>query len=554
MRLADVRARLGPAWDIVFSLSWLVLGWLCFIGRYRGEYPFLSLDSDTAQVASFAAARMAPPGHFAGDYLLADPRNYAFYSTVQIPIATYVTRVVGDLGLAFIAPIAVLVAMQGIGAYFFARHVFESRTFATFFSVSALSVVRLWPLSDYWGIRGYTTPRDWFQACLPLLLLLVLKHASSEKWRFALMALTGLMTYVHPVSTPPWALGIWLSLWFFLPSAWTHRKRVTHMVLYGSAFVLVALPFVLSFVGSSGLGAPIPPKAILEVIKVRFSAGYTDLGLAFRSLLAGTWQSGALLLVVLGSGLLTFHRQWRVLRWQAICAWTAALVTGTCLLPLIDHTVADALGRLPLEFDLIRGIRYLFLLAWLIGLGGLAQLAKRGGKLAIAAPAVGAGFVAFTLFYFPPSDFLEQGTTLASTGTLLPPMRPPTDRQKALSAAASRSDDAIFMASSTEDALALRFFSRRSVVYSYKDGGSFGYSNHAAMIDWRYRQLWFQSLAGREKLTGNVVPLERLNDFALLARRWGANHLFLAQPVPMFMLPAGSRMIFPGVSYSVIAL
>jgi hypothetical protein len=194
------------------------------------------------------------------------------------------------------------------------------------------------------------------------------------------------------------------------------------------------------------------------------------------------------------------------------------------------------------------------LLAWLIGLGGLAQLAKRGGKLAIAAPAMGAGFVAFTLFYFPPSDFLEQGTTLASTGTLLPPMRPPTDRQKALSAAASRSDDAIFMASSTEDALALRFFSRRSVVYSYKDGGSFGYSNHAAMIDWRYRQLWFQSLAGREKLTGNVVPLERLNDFALLARRWGANHLFLAQPVPMFMLPAGSRMIFPGVSYSVIAL
>ena len=49
-----------------------------------------------------------------------------------------------------------------------------------------------------------------------------------------------------------------------------------------------------------------------------------------------------------------------------------------------------------------------------------------------------------------------------------------------------------------DDGLAVRYVGHRAVAYSWKEGGIFAYSNHAALRDWFRRAVRMESIAGIE--------------------------------------------------------
>jgi hypothetical protein len=541
------------ACDIAMGLLWLLLGWVMFIGRYQGQFPFMDLDSDASQIASFAAAQ-GNPDAFVGDFLLNDPRNYNFYFTLQIPLARLMASVVGDIGLALIMPLPLLYALQGFGFYLWGRTLFGHRFFGLLFSVAVLPVIRIVETADYWGARGFTTPRDWFQAILPYILVLALTKAGTRRGRFLVMGLTGLLIYVHPVSTPPWACAIWLGLWWGLPNSMSLRQKAVEMASLAGVFLVLSAPFFSRFLWG-GKQDPVPVEDVLLVLKYRYQAGYWDLSLVLKEVIRIAHTSGTLYFSTLGAYLLWRRRSSLRPRLLVVASWFAGLVLLGIIAVWVDHTLAELAGRVPVQLDLVRAVRYLFPLGWMLGFWGFAQLVLNVGNVAVKSIsfATSMAFVISLFVRYPMPDFLSPGWALIRSGTLFPAAAAPTPLQGAIDAVKRVTPvGSRFFATNMQDAAVLRYQGLRPVVFSYKDGGTLGYSNHRALLLWFGRDKVFTGLFGRSDRWREIpLTFELASRMVDVARAWNADYILY--PGAMFPL-VGTEIAYQNEIYTLMKL
>ena len=476
--------RLDAALLVVF----LLLAAFYQLARLSSGFPNVLLSSDAANLAGFAAATQYPD-LFKGDLILNNPANFRLYSTIHIPLLRLLESWLGNFGLAFSVLIGPHVFLQLFGFYWFGRILFRSRYWALLFSLMVAAPVPL-PLGEVWGIVKDALPRFTFQVILIFLLGLGLLWRSTPRRWYGLMICAGLLAFIHPVSTPVWGATLLVGFWPLLPAEWPLKRRLWQLIKLGLAFSAALLPYLLIYLsyhqGGSG-GSDY--NLLYTIITEYFPDNIYDLPAALATFLS----------MLSGNGLLWFGLAGLVLTFLCLPAerdnlaqlvfWMLGLFLVAILLPGFEQGIEKQFRIIPLQTELVRGIRYfvpLLLMLWLLPLAALAERLKNRW--------LGRGFMALGLLSavfwmavnpLQPLNELQNAAACLGQGKLICPLRQELAQTlAAVKTLTPENSTFAIMRQNWSNGTEIRYLSLRPLVYAFKDKGFLVYSNHAVLQRW----------------------------------------------------------------------
>lgn len=523
-------------------LIFIFISFIYTIGRTGDSFSRMSLlNGDAANIASFAAA-LDHPDLFSKDPLLSNPDNFAFYFTIHVPMIRLLNHVFGNYGTAFISLLFPILFAQLMGFYYLGNVLYHNRFWAFLLAIVTAVSVTL-PLGEFWGFYVDPIPRLLFQAFLPFLLGAAIKWGGQAKFWPWIMGCAGLLVYAHPVSAPAWGVAILLGLWFSVPSSITSTHRFKMMIMSGLFFLIVITPFAVNYLTTFSHSQAKDYDQVMEILSYRFSPGYLNLPLALQIFYQEIINSnlinrGLWIWTGVGFGLVTYLQKKNSIQNRysyVLASWWIGLLLISVALPLIEHEALKALRRTPLEFDLIRGLRYTIPLLWMVSFWALSEVYNValqtsrmyhfGDKLwSLLVAIAGIGMV---FFWMNENQFISR-TNISSTYAcwkqelFLCPQPEATARADFLDAirVLTPPGSSIFYSD-----LAVRYYALRSITYTNKDGGALGYANHDELIKW-YKQN--QELVAISAYTQNKSLV--LKAYLEFARSYGSDY-FVLQPV-----------------------
>lgn len=514
--------------DALICAGFAVYAVLFAFGRWQGCRPFLHLGGDAANIASYAAA-LADPVAFRGDSSLGDPAALRFYATLHIPLLRVLRPLAGDWGSAYALLLGPHVFAIGVGFYWLGRRVFGRRAWALLFAVANLAPVWL-DLGEFWGPYKDALPRVGFQAALPWLWWLALSEAPGRRRAVLAMGCAGALFYVHPVSAPAWGVAIGLGLCGDRATGRSWRDHLGDLASGALAFALASAPFVWRYVGAES--SPVPPEQaaqIVAAVRRHLFAHYFDafsVLVAFAEKLQGlkgaAFVAAAISLAALG---------WRGGRERRlatrIALWSLGIAAVALALPALDQALARSQGRMPLQVDLVRNLRYfvpLVLLALFAGCAALYDtlLRQNAQRSRIAAAALLALGVSFTLAWarFRPAPEVRsalQGLSHAPRLCWNPNWPVEAEAIEAIRQHTRRGDRLLDISQS----LPIRYGAERALVHSRRDLGVLLYARRGDLPAWSQR--------GQRMVVAARIrdPEQRFLAYLRLAREWDADYVVI---------------------------
>lgn len=498
-----LKNRLAEALDFSeFPIEWprfnrldavILAGFLLFaafyqLARLSPGFPNILLSSDAANLAGFAAAHQYPQ-LFPGDLVLSNPANFRLYSTIHIPLLRFLESILGNFGLAFRVLLGPHVFLQLFGFYWLGRILFRSRFWGLIFSLMAAAPAPL-PLGEVWGIVVDALPRFTFQVILVFLLGLALLWRSTPRRWYGIMAFAGLLAFVHPVSTPVWGVALLVGFWPLLPAEWSLTKRFWQMVKLGLVFAAALIPYLIIYLSYHQGGSSASDYNLLYIVLTEyFPDNIYDMPAALAAFFAMISVNGLLWFALAGLLFSFFLLPAERKNLSQIVFWMLGLLLVSILLPWLEQIIEKQFRIIPLQTELVRGIRYfvpLMLILWIFPLAGLAQRLKNRWFVR-GLMAVGVVSAVFWIAVNPlqPAGELQNEVTCLASGKLICPVR----QELAQTLAAIRTvtpEKATFavMRQDWNNGTELRYLSLRPLVYAFKDKGFLVYSNHAVLQRW----------------------------------------------------------------------
>lgn len=514
-------------WDWLAAGIFLAFAGLYFLGRLQGNYPLVILTGDGGNIASFAAAA-DHPDMFSGDPALGEANNYAIYATLHIPLIRALNQLTGDYGLAYALLVFPQTFLQLLGFYILGRVLFKHRLWAFLLSfLTAMTVINI-GLGEIWGIWQDALPRLTFQSLLPYLLALVLVWKDApRRWPW-LMLLAGAMVYVHPISAPAWGFAIWLSLWLLLPRGWTWMRRTLVMLGLGVLFLVPLVPFALNYLSFNLRGQSADYTTVMTILQTYQPANLMNAPAALGAFLVNMTRSLLLPVGLAGLVVTWVLKKGERTALKVVLVWMAGIFITSILIPSAERLLEQRLHILPLETELVRGIRYfipLLLLFWLWpfteGLPRLVNPILQRGALVLAL--LLAGFWSATN---RPAlgDMLDAGLCMVRGRLVCASPRPIDELLIALRTQSQPGEGVIFYTQDTaytSQTLSVRYEALRPLVYTLRDSGILGYSNRSAL------QGWLATTRQMEELRVLPDPQERLEALVPLATSLGAKYLVI---------------------------
>ncbi len=508
--LAGRRARADGAVLLLFlALSAVFHRWYA---QERDSAVFLS--GDAANIACMAAA-LEHPERFQGDSLFGDPANLAFYTAVQVQILRRLVKDPADYGRVTDLSLGLHVFVYLAGWYLLGILLLRSRRWAALWALLGFAFISV-NMGEFWGPFPDVLPRCSFQAVLPYLLVMVLWLAPrSPVWWPLIGFLAGATVWLHPVSAPAWCVAVWSSLWPVRVEGLDRRGRAVWLAVTAVTMCLPLLPCAAVYLQQKQHLPTVHQDLLLQIMEQRLGRSQLSVVYALCAFAWYTLRAGLLPFAMLGGlGL------WRWGRSPALqpCdrhlmrvagTWLLAVLATSLLPPALDQAVVRFTQRTPLQFDLIRGLRYLIPAMYLAVLWPLALQARHDANRRRArwiprwaTLLCGVWLVVHSPYRF---DWLNADPALRdllrhvqaelpARGTILP-----------------------FRVSS----LPIRYRALHPVVYGHKDGGILSYVDHDQLLRWQESQVRYEALSalppGRRRLAG----------VAALARDLGADYVVM---------------------------
>lgn len=545
-RLVDIQsppARWRFSWvDALVLVLFALCGAVLYLDKIQGPYPYVRFGSDAGNIASFAAARLHPE-LFLRDPLLSDPANLRSYATINIPILNLLEPLAGNYALAFawFIPVQVFVNLAGfylLGLVLFGGLSLPRRRFWAALLAVVLAVPFQMNLLETWGVAGDPVTRFTFQALLPYLLALALLWRDRPaRWPWLILA-AGLLSFVHPVSTPAWAFAIWLGLLAGLPAAWGFKRRALTMLGLGGLLGMALAPYALTYLSTLGgaRAAPLDYDLFVGVIQHYFPVFILDIPAALGEFLQITLAAGLLpVALLLGGALAWLHWRDRA-RLNQVLLWFAGLLVVSLLVPWVEHIIEQALRIPPLETELVRGLRYVVFFMLLISVWCLAEFDRRlagsrwrmvPGLLALA---LLAGWLQVadmhSVIPYRLAGCLSQGQWVCVQAN---------DDSRAIQAMRQYTPPGatIFTTFAANGRMAysmpVRYLAGRALVFAFKDRGQLVTAHSPAVGE------WFARLQAMNKADAIPSPPARMAAYLALARAWGADYVladFNPGPLP----------------------
>ncbi len=540
-RQVDLTSLRPLRWPVDFKAA----DWLCFLlfallalsyqlSMLRHGFPTVILGGDAANIASFAAGR-AFPDLFTSDAILGDLKNIGLYVTIHLPLAIGLEKLVGNFGLAYSVLLFPHVFMQFFSYYLLGRVLFGNRYWAFLFSLAVSSPLTLGG-GEVWGVVGDGMPRFTYQVLIPFILILLLSswRERPQLWPWIMVA-AGLMAFIHPVSTPAWAFALWLGFWPLMPLASDTRRKLLEMLKLGFVLVLALLPYVSIYLTyHQGGQANTDYDLVYTILMNYFPYDLLNIPGAVGVLIKSTSQFG-LLWYGLAGLLLTFllfkSERGRLLQ---MLTWMVGIAFVTILVPFVEQNIERALRIIPLQTEIMRGMRYLVPFLFIFWFYPLAELTHRAARTGLtrAVFAVGTLLTLSWLILNPPYPLVEIPTAVQcwSQGRLICPDQ--TDYADALTyirnETPERAQFVVFL-TNRWSGIEVRYLGLRPMAYAYKDRGQLAFTNLEALRLWNYYLQRENAIYSRNNSPTLEIQQQRMIDFALDAE---ANYMLTDFPFP----------------------
>ncbi|MDR1777451.1 MAG: translation initiation factor 2 [Desulfovibrio sp.] len=356
--------------------------------------------------------------------------------------------------------------------------------------LSAFTGVTVWfSFGTYWGFAvADVTPRVFFAALWPLLLLGAFIALERPKLRPLVMLLSGLGMYLHGLSSLN-ASCVFFTV--FLLRRASAQSRREHLANLGLCLVCAALPtlfFLRDSLGQAHAFTADDLTVFQEVFARRFSEDHGDI--LFR--LAGHFLWGSDTFPLFCGGLAGFFvaRRFGPPETRKLMSLYPPLLLGMSLVIVLSVTescLAPLLGRLSMGQELVRGVRFLAPLCWVAIVAALACFWGRMPRalrclavLGLTLPIVllDQGWASATRFEAARLLGLQPQAAVAQSA------RGAENYRQALEAL-DRLAPPGAAAFGARDAMAVRYLLHRPLLYSFKDGSSYLYNKDAAGArDW----------------------------------------------------------------------
>lgn len=521
-----------PDWALI--IFFLALSFIYQIAMSGNGFPTVVLGGDAANIASFAAAR-AYPNLFATDAILGDLQNIGLYTTIHLPVTIFLAKLLGNFGLAYKVLLFPHVFFQYFGYYLLGRVLFKNRYWAFLFTMAISSPLDL-AGGEMWGITSEGMPRFTYQVILPFIFIifLALWKGRPERWPW-LMTLTGLLVFIHPVSTPTWAVAFWAGLWPNMPASYNIRKKLLEMFKMGVILVLALLPYIIIYLSyKQGGQAKSNYDLVYHILINYFPNDLLNIPAAVQTLIEVSSKYGLFWFGL--AGLLTTYFLFKTERkfLAQMLTWVIGIVFITILVPYIEQNIERALRIIPLQTEVMRGMRYLIIFLFIFWFYPLAELTHRlKNPIWIKAVfLVGTIMSVFWLVKNPPYPIREVPNVVQcwSQGTLICPTN--TDYAAALEFIKNDTPEQarfVVFLTSRWSGIEVRYLGLRPMAYAYKDKGQLAFTNLSALENWFYFLNRENAIFSKNNSPTLELKQKRMVDFAFDAE---ANFMLTDFPFP----------------------
>ena len=496
--------RSGPAlqpgpWVIASGACLIATVWLA--ATWYGA-PLVVDTGDGGNVASIAAGWMHRD-RFAEDAVFATSATSTVYLAAIVPATIGMAALIGDIGQGYLVLVWPMLVIQLLGFHRLGLRLFGHHGAALALALLSVPPVYAFP-GELWGFLSMPLTRSMYGALFPWLVILLLRRDLSGWQPFWLMAACGLGIYVHPPSAPSVALAFWLAMLLARPAGIAPGTHLLRMIGAGAVFLAFALPLALVYIASfpSGAesGAGQARSLAADALAARAGPQYYDAGKALRRFIVGGGNphgSWGWRWILWGVGIAAFWRVakgWpdaaedcRRLRWLML-----GLLVASAGLAALDQAIAAALGRRPVQIDLIRNLRFLIPLMLIGAVWFIVQEARRappgwrarGWRAALPLLCI----VWWWTYPTPPVTLLK---TALTGETSLRTLEQPHDRALLARLAAMPAHKRVLplplprSESATElVGLAIRYGSLQPVVFLQKDINLLAYSSSPSIPGW----------------------------------------------------------------------
>jgi hypothetical protein len=493
--ISESRLALDGRWPTFnrqdgFILAFFLLyALIVFLGTIEGNFPNPLMGGDAGNTASFAAV-LDHPHLFPGDLILNDASNVLIYSTFNVFFMRLLFPLLSSytLALAIIVPIQVFFQLAGF--YLLGRVLFGGRLWGIALT-TLVSLTFVLNLGEIWGIPLSPISRNNFQALLPFVLSMVLLWRSKPaRWPW-IMAAIGVLFYLHPVSTPCWAVAIWLSLFLSVPRDWKFGKRLGYMFGMGLVFLAVALPFVINYLSNHVQGQSLNYDLVFYTIVKTFPENLLNIPAAMQVFIDLEMQNGLLPAALISLvGILILRRSQRE-SFKILLIWILGILLMAVFVPLTIHTIEKIFRLIPIESEMARAIRYMIPIMLLLILWFAYEISLRiplrplpGAFYSLV---LGVTLIGGTL-WAAPMETVQAATDCLLQGKII--CNNPTDYDLLIQAVKKDVPEKSLVYATFGNngmlsyGMPIRYIALRPLVYAFKDRGLLVYSNNDALMRW----------------------------------------------------------------------
>lgn len=468
------------AFDIAFVLFLCVFAGIVQHGRIGSSVDGIALATDQGMYTSMIAAR-AMPEAFVSDAFYSNSKILDIYRLIHFPLIESLVED-GKFGIAYLKLTGVHVFLNYLGFYIFGMLLLKKRWPALFFSL-LMGFVYWIPWGTYWG-GGYLdySPRTTFSALYSFLLCWVLVVWNKPRWWPCVMFVAGLMVYIHAISSLPVLAGLWLGFAVLKPAQSTWARHAWWMLLIGLCGVAGIGPYMLHYMKPGLALTPADVSLLQDVMHLRFNVEFSQYWAGIGQFLWQHIRLGLFPLAGVGGFILYKYgssEERRIGLQIGMWCLGPVIVLGIFLL---DQYVAALRGVPPMQFDLIRTLRFLPFFAMCLIIFGIKVFFSRvtlHSSVAWWSARVIACGVCIGLFFGGNSDLVRSSAMYywnsLDAQRYEKAYAPILERKAMLEALKKHTPlgSTVFYAHEDE---AIRHYAHRALVFAWKDVGSLYYA------------------------------------------------------------------------------
>lgn len=461
-------------WDIVFVIFIALYSFAAILGSLQISGLGVDIDSDLGTYASALIAKTLPNLFVNDPFLHTDAPANSIASLFKF-LANLLTP---DYNFAygFLRAGAIIIFTGYLSAYLLGRYLYQSPGLATLFAlVMGMTVWVGW--GTFWGLtQSNPLPRTAFAAIWPLLILLMLHAVNRPILRIFTMFCAGLLMWVHGIS----ALSTGAMLFFafgFYKCRW--HSLSTHLLSLLLCLIAFFIPVIIALRHSlfQGISLSSSDLAILqEMFNLRWQEDY---GRAFTDILSYLKQY-SLTPPIFSLGIVSFFlclstRNKRLKEMLLCCPGLLLGIVITVLICWLESTWSWSSGRISMGHELIRALRFLVPLSWILLVALVSQIWL---DLPFILRAIAVCTVTLAIFSFSQDkqNVAVQYTISNTFGLHLPFTDLGNEwRNKALSHREALEAVKKYVAEgelvfSSDSDLAIRYVAQRPLAHNFKDG------------------------------------------------------------------------------------